>query len=1171
MDRLVASDEQIKQAEQARGMFALFKDKPPEMTEEQWYAYVKGNQEATDEAVSEVQRKSLRDMQWLSNAMSKKLRALQKQADEQRKVIRDEVTKEVDQQDVYRAELWLRKGETIDPETGDTIKATKGFKLDTEKVKELYPETALARPDLEKLHGMTGKDGLDPQVVAEMYGFPNGDALIRSLIDMQPKEEVIQGMTDQRMLQEHGEMSDPVSIQRGAEAAIHNSVRARMIATELKGVSKALLPAKGLVRGATEAAEAAIAQRKISDLDPKSHEAAEARSAKAAEAALKKADTAAVVAAKRAQLLNNRLAKAAMTAQDNVKAGIDYLKKFSKPTVRQNIAVDFRDQIDALLNRFDLRKGLTPEQAAGKRMEKLDAFVERLSAMKFAVDVPEALLNEANRKHFKDMTVEEFRGLVDAVKSIEHLGRTMQKVEDGATQRLLSDAADEAVTQTANLPKRAAETNRGLSAVAEKWLKLKSNVRSWQAGLTKIEQMCDWLDDRNSNGIFNRLVFRKIADAEGARNDLDLKITKQWQAAVDAMPKDIFSKANRGILEIPGVIDGVTGKTQRVTWEQKMALAGIRGDASHFAKLLKGEKWDTAAVLDFLDKNMTEGEWNFIHDISKTFAELFPLKTEMLRSLGSTAPKPVAHIPFKAGEKELPGWYWPISYDPARSREVELRNAKHEASMFEDNIFNRADTSTGREITRNENYAKPMLLSLDALPRVLKDEIRDITTRRAIIEADRFMSHPTVRDTVSTVLSKEHYNQFNGWLLSLANDAASKPSDLQWLDNMAHGLRTRTTMVGLGLRLSTIIQHGLTAAGESVAEAGPKAMLKGAFDKRTLAAMTAIGPAWLDKGISSFMRSDQFKANHDFIFDRSAEMRHRANEFERDVREQLREIQLKLADPTTGAIMRAKLALQAHAYQGIAMLDMASALPTWMGAYIKALDSTAKGGLGMNEQDAVYFADKTVRNAHGGGGIKDMAAVQRGSEFQKLFTMFYTFWSHNLNRIMDTGKRAYALPRNIRDGNLPSVSGEVMTIAMRTFMYTFGVQAIHMMMHPPKQSDGEEGVLAWLGKAMGMAAAGGIPIARDIAAHFLEGRDYEVSPIKSMIDSADAVIKDVEGKSHTQQYIKHVMNTAGYIFGLPLGQAGATTQFLSDVWDGKQNPQDIAEWWHGISTGKAHH
>jgi hypothetical protein len=51
-------------------------------------------------------------------------------------------------------------------------------------------------------------------------------------------------------------------------------------------------------------------------------------------------------------------------------------------------AVEFRDQIDQLLARYDLRTGLSPEQAAEKNMMSLESFVEKLAAMKFAVTCP---------------------------------------------------------------------------------------------------------------------------------------------------------------------------------------------------------------------------------------------------------------------------------------------------------------------------------------------------------------------------------------------------------------------------------------------------------------------------------------------------------------------------------------------------------------------------------------------------------------------------------------------------------------------------------------------------------------------------------------------------------------------------------------------------------------
>jgi hypothetical protein len=1022
------------------------------------------------------------------------------------------------------------------------------------------------------LKGKKLKD-FDTEQLAETFGFKDGAEVERALAEAPPRKEVVEGLTDRYMLERHGELASPDALENAASAAVHNDARARFMATGLKILTNSPIPAKELVRGAKEAAHSAIAERRIRELNVREHEAAETRSNREALKLVPK-DPMGAAQAQRAALLNNQLVKATREAMGDVTDGLAYLKKLDKDSVRERIQVEFRDQIDQLLARYDLRTGLTPEQAAEKNMVSLEAFVEKLAAMKFAVDVPESLITQANREHYKDLTVAQFRGLIDAVKSLEHLGREVQKVQDGKESRLLADVAAEAVAQLANLPKRKAETNRGLSRIEEKWVGLKSFARSVQASLLKMEQMIDWLDNYNPNGVFNRLVFRKIADAEGARNDLDLKVSKAWEAAVHALPAEVL-KEGRRTYEIPGVIDGLTGKPQRLTWGEKIALAGIRGDAEHFSKLLRGEKWDPQAVTDFLDHNMSKHEWEFVRSIADTFQQLFPLKQQMMRELGATAPKEVARIGFQTPHGEQPGWYWPITYDPARSNSVRERGARHEASLFEDNIYTRADTSTGREQTRNDNYAKPMLLSIDVLPRVLKDEIRDITTRKAIIEADRFLRQPDVRRGIVETLSQEHYDQFNGWLLSLANDAAVKPSELQMWDRMAHEIRTRVTMVGLGFRISTMVMHGTTAAGESVAEAGFKTMAKGIFNKKTWAGlMKEVGPEWLNKGIASFSRDSSWQANANFIAERSPEMRHRMNEIERDVREQLRDIHLKLADPATGAVMRAKLAVEQRAYQGIAILDMASALPTWMGAYLKGMSPKDKGGLEMNEQDAVYYADKTVRNAHGGGGVKDMAAVQRGNEFQKLFTMFYTFWNHNINRIIDTAKRVKELPAGYAEaketGEWSAFRGDVGNLVLRSLMYTLGVQAVHHMMHPPKEEEGDQGWLKWFAKQMAASAFGGVPLFRDVVGHYAGGKDYEMSPVSALVSNTDRLLSDLKDGSTHERWIKHAMTEAGYIFALPLGQPGSTVQFLSDVWNGKQHPEDIAEWWRGLTSGDMH-
>ena len=51
-------------------------------------------------------------------------------------------------------------------------------------------------------------------------------------------------------------------------------------------------------------------------------------------------------------------------------------------------------------------------------------------------------------------------------------------------------------------------------------------------------------------------------------------------------------------------------------------------------------------------------------------------------------------------------------------------------------------------------------------------------------------------------------------------------------------------------------------------------------------------------------------------------------------------------------------------------------------------------------RSAIFAADRKVRNVFGSGDVKDLAAVQKGSELMKLFTMFYGYFSVQANAIL---------------------------------------------------------------------------------------------------------------------------------------------------------------------------
>jgi len=149
------------------------------------------------------------------------------------------------------------------------------------------------------------------------------------------------------------------------------------------------------------------------------------------------------------------------------------------------------------------------------------------------------------------------------------------------------------------------------------------------------------------------------------------------------------------------------------------------------------------------------------------------------------------------------------------------------------------------------------------------------------------------------------------------------------------------------------------------------------------------------------------------------------------------------------------------------------------------------------------------------------------------------------------------------------------TVIMRTLVYTLGVQVLHSLVHPPKEGADEESWLAWAAKEMTAAAFGGIPIARDLSAHFLTGRDYSVTPAASVVDAVGKSGVDaahaLTGQEVSDKWLKHTVTTAGYVFNLPTGQLGGSAQFLWDVANGKQHPEGVKDWWSGMLHGDTKH
>lgn len=1132
-DRMLATDDQIDAARRSLRLQQLFPDaKSAVMTDAEFSAYQRLASVAKSEASDALMRKALADVTRRAKDWWK----------EQEAPIREEVTREVDRRPAMAALELLKTGKLpgADPEAPGVR-----MRLDRDAVARMLddPSAANMLP-----RDVMAADGVHPDIVAEMVGLRGGRDLLDKLMGVEaqrrqlreqgdrrsPRQYAIDEETRARMVERHGDMMSDGSIADAAAREVHNRMQLQTLAVELRALGRHFKAFGGdadTVQAIRDWASRTIGEKSVRDATALSvFSRAEGKAGRAAFAAMEAGKPDEAYLQKRAQALNHALFIEGKRAADDVEKGVRFLSRLASSDTIKSIAQQDLDQIHDLLDRFDFGKAGAKEVAA---RESLRDWVERKRAEGFDPPVPDKLLDQAYRDHYTTMAVDEFRGLVDTVKSMVHIGRLRQTLLDRQEQRAFQAVVDEMVETAGRLPQLSPEMvrNPGVRGagmgelVRQLGTATKHALRSMDASLIKMDQMFQWLDNRDSNGVFQRVITRRLSEAQTREHDLQAVMTGKLKALGEAMPKATRDAMGQR-LTIPELIDSQTGAPSSMLKSELLAVALNTGNLGNMDKLLRGERWSAASVKAALDQHMTADDWHFVQGMWDAVDHLWPEIEALEKRVNGVAPEKVEAREVMTPHGTFRGGYYPVVYDPLRSYTGEKSGRGGEA-LFSDNYV-RAATNQGHTIART-GAAAPLYLSLDVVPRHLQQVIHDLAWREAIMDVDRITSTPQVRAAIDGAMGQEYRQQIRPWLQAIANDKAYDPRGLAFWDRVAHFARTNATIVGLGFRMSTIVVHGAGAALNSVGEVG-------------------LGP--MTRAVSTFIKDPG--AARDFIFEKSGEMRNRLNEVDRDMRDTMQRDLLGQSGPLA-TVRRGSM-------MGVAMIDMASALPTWLAAYETAL----KGG--MDDADAVAAADLSVRNAHGAGAAKDHAAIQRGSEFQKLFTMFYSFWNHMYNRQRDL-VRAAGEARSARDFG---------ALLGRSFFYLIAPSIIHGLVSggSSSQSDNETWG-AWAAKHVALGLAGGVPIARDLVAAAEGGRSYAVTPAAGGVQIIGTALKDagralgmIQGDP-SDRWVQHAVQAPGYVFGLPTGQASGAAQYLWDVWRGQERPEDVRDWLHGVMYGPA--
>ena len=1144
-DRMLATDQQIAQTEQAAGMLPDF--------------------EATNEAIEKLQARSLRDLKWTISARSKYIKALTKAAATLRKGVEEEVRAEVEAQPLYRAMNWLRKGEMTDPETGDKIKAEKGFRLATEALAEMYPESMLSRPDLTLLKGMTAKGGLHPDLVAEMFGFASGDALVRSIVSAEPIASVIEGITDQRMLERHGDVATDEAIAQAANEAVHNEARARSLATELKSQSEMLNPRQDTGRTASNGraitvnaiAEAAkqfakdlASRRKIKDLKSAAslHRAAEARAGKAWQEATAKGDTQGAVQAKRDQLLNNYATKALLEAQAELRKTVEFFRKVAKGNdekiVKGGRDPDVVNAMRAILGAYDVAPRL--EKNALEYME----LVAKNDPAMYAVLKPVVDNAIMQAKPIGELTMEEMRGLTEELRSMWVLAKRSRQMEVDGNLLDLEDAADMLMSRMKDIgiPDRVPGEGKAITKGEEARIKL----QFFKAALRRVEQWAEGIDGA-FGGPFSSLVFQPIKQAADkyrtAKHDYRTRFTELVKQVGPFLPEGEIAAPELGYTFGGGKDSGMA--------EFLHALLHT-GNDSNKRKLLLGRRWatenadgtlDTSRWDAFIQRLAAEGKlriehYQFAQGVWNLLEETKPLAQETHRKVfGRYFAEVTANEFVDPWGNVWRGGYVPAQTDTRLVKDQKLR----ELAEGENESMAYAFPGAPNGFTKSRvEYNKELLLDLRALAQHMDKVLLFAHMQGAVTDVRRLISRKDVSYALNRIDPSAYEGMLMPWLNRSARQIVETPvAGDRGLGRFAGMLRARAGMAMMMGNLSNTVQQ-VTGFSSAAVKVKPRLLLA------AMGEFTA--------------HPKQMKAR---VAEASAYMRDRMLNEVSAMNNVVEDI---LVNPSL--LEKSQAWTQRHAYFMQSAVDNTMGPVIWTGAFNQAIEQ------GMSETEAVKFADGVIRQTQGSVLPEDVSRFETGNGYVRLFTQFVSYF----NMMANTNATAF---KQIVDGvGLKKGAGKLLYVALAGMMVPIWTAEMiaQAFRGGPDDEDGDGYLDDWLAAVFGMGTLRGltaqIPFVGQVAQLVVNRFNdkpaddkFSLSPAVSLVESAagapKSVYKAIMDDGKVQTAVRDVAAAATLITGLPFYAAARPIGYAAGVSQGKIDPTSPADLARGMVTGTA--
>ena len=1105
-DRIYATDEEIDAAKGEMSFDGLLLDAASAgMTEAEFAAYKTAVAQATESGKEALQVKLMKELQRERETFWK----------EESAKVREEVAAEVDATQVFIAFKELTEGD---------------IKLNKDKLVEQYGAEYVRNLPRGFKRVYTTGEGMPLDAAANLLGYPSGDALIEALAGMPNRNEYIKGETDRRMKERYGDIMTDGSIAEEAKIALHNSQREKVLATELRAlrrkqreVAPFLAAERARAREGARAvmdmpptsafrlaAQGMIGQTAIRDLEPQRFLNAGRKQGKIAMKAMVDGDYATAADAKQKELLNHFLYLEARKARDRADKIAEYMRKFETKTTRERIGkagATYLEQIDAILDGYEFRR--IPNRQIDRRA-MLNAFVANMESSarndsEFSgepVNIPQSVLDDGRQINYRLLSVDELEAVNEAVRNIANLAGLKNKLlriqEKRSLDEIVGDAQEHIIANSKGGKAKKLESALPGESL-KRWAKGFMLIHTKMA--TQFRQMDGWKD----NGMLWNLFVRPLNERA------DYEAVERSKATTEL--RKIFGEFRDTNMMSKQFIPSLG---QSMTLQGRLMVALNWGRAENRQRLMDGNGF-TQQNIDEIFGTLNERDWKFVQNIWDYFDSYWPSIQEQYERLYGVAPEKSAALPFETKYGTMNGGYFPIKYDPTKSAQSNAQNADEILQQMKSGAFVRSQTKNGFTKEVLEKLDRPIKLDFSSIYEHLNEVIHDLALREYLLDTNKLFNHrvngTTLKQTILDQYGDQYFREITDAIRDISiGDIGARNS---FEKSMAR-LRAGVSIVGMGWNLMTGLMQplGLTQS------------------------MVRVGPKWIAKGLMKF-GTDAVSLNNSakVIYEKSAFMATRMMTQNREINEIRNQIKRSgkypIAKEAWGVIEDSYFQL---IIQGQKLVD----IPTWLGAEMKALEN------GADAATAIALADQAVIDSQGGGSIKDLAGIQRGSPLLKVWTNFYSYFNTTLNLTQESfGKTNFKDPISI--GRLASdllmlyTAPAILGVALR--------EAVSLLVGSEEKE--EEELIQALIKEQGTYILGTMVGLREFASVFDPRFGYSGPAGARFIAEFIRFSKEVSQGELDEGLRKSAISAGGMLLHFPSGQLNRIIDGITALQEGK--------------------